>query len=233
MGVEIRWFGHATFTFSDGAASVLVDPFFKENPACGEIPADLRADVILISHAHWDHLGDAAEIARQRGIPIVGTPEVTRLFEAEGVKVEKMNLGGNLDLGFASVRGSVKMVPAFHTSGFPGDGREVGVPVGYVIRLGGLRIYFAGDTCIFSDMKLFAELEGGIDVACLPIGDRFTMGITEAARAVELIKPRIVIPMHYNTWPRIQQDPQQFRQRVEGTGTRCLILAPGQAATVD
>ena len=193
--VKFTYYGHACFLLDDGQYKVLCDPFLTGNPKATVKVEDVEADFILITHAHGDHLGDAPEIADRTGAGLVGIPEVLGVCEARvpGLKQHPMNLGGSLTLPF----GKVRMTLAQHSSGVPG-----GIACGYVIYMGGLKIYFAGDTALFSDMQLIGKKDD-LDYAILPVGDNYTMGLEDAALAAQLLNARHVIPVHYNTWPII------------------------------
>ena len=219
--VKVKFLGHAAFLI-EGSRKILIDPFLTGNPKAAVKPEDVEADLILITHAHGDHIGDAAEIARRTGAKIVAMYDIANyLVESEGgITTIGMNYGPTEVDGVKIVQ-----VPAWHSSS---DGKYgIGNAAGYIIKLDGKTIYHAGDTFVFRDMELFAELYGPIDVALLPIGGHFTMGIREAAKAVEFLKPRKVVPMHYNTWPPISADPEEFRKLV-GDKAEVVVLEPGE-----
>jgi L-ascorbate metabolism protein UlaG (beta-lactamase superfamily) len=190
-------------------------------------PEELDPDIIAVTHGHRDHLGDTIEIGKRTGCRIISIHEVANYIKSKGVFAEGMNKGGTMN-----VEGiTLTMTDAIHSSsidasGFSFDG---GCPAGFVIGIGGHSIYHAGDTAVFGDMQLIGELYEP-ELALLPIGDRFTMGIKEALKAVELIRPKIVVPMHYNTFDVIRQDPFVFKQFVETkTGTKVVIMKPGES----
>ncbi len=212
--MRIRYLGHAAFQLI-GSKNILIDPFISGNPLAAE-PVG-TPDLILVTHAHGDHLGDAIEIAKRTGVPIVCMYDISQ--HIRGIETYGMNYGP------AKIEGvDIVMVPAWHSSSI--DGQEIGNPAGYIVKMDGKTVYHAGDTFVFGDMALFSELYGPIDVALLPIGGFFTMGPREAAKAVELLKPRIAIPMHYNTFPLIRQDPEEFKRIVDDKA-RVEILPPG------
>lgn len=219
--VGIRFLGHAAFEIK-GSKRILIDPFLTGNPKAAAKPEDFdKVDLILITHAHGDHLGDAVEIAKRTGAKIVAMYDIsTYLVESnKGITTIGMNYGPTEIDGVKIIQ-----VPAWHSSS---DGKtNIGNPCGYIIEIDGVKIYHAGDTYVFKDMELFAELYG-IDVALLPIGGHFTMGPKEAAKAVELLKPKYVIPMHYNTFPPIAQNPEEFKELV-GDKAEVVILNPGE-----
>ena len=205
--VKFTYYGHAAFLLDDGKSKVLADPFLTGNPKASIKAEDVECDYILVSHAHGDHLGDAPEIAKRTGAPIVAVPEVIGVCEARAGKLNScpMNLGGSLNLPF----GKVRMTLAQHSSGVPG-----GIACGFVIEIGGLHVYFAGDTALFSDMQLIGRKDR-IDYALLPVGDNYTMGLEDAAQAAQWLAARHVIPIHYDTWPIIEQDVKMYKQLTE------------------
>ncbi|GAB6134571.1 metal-dependent hydrolase [Thermococcus prieurii] len=219
--VKVKFLGHAAFLI-EGSKKILIDPFLSDNPQAAVKPEEVEADLILVTHAHGDHVGDAVEIAKRTGAKIVAMFDVANYIaqKAEGVEVIGMNYGPTEVDGVGIVQ-----VPAWHSSS---DGvHSIGNPCGYIVKLDGKTIYHAGDTFVFLDMGLFGELYGPIDVALLPIGGHFTMGPREAAKAVELLKPKKVVPMHYNTWPPISADPEEFK-RLVGDKAEVVILKPGE-----
>jgi L-ascorbate metabolism protein UlaG (beta-lactamase superfamily) len=227
--LSLQYIGHSAFNLTDGTNTVLVDPFITGNPVATVRAADFNPNTILLTHAHNDHMGDTIPIAKRAGSHVIALFEIANWLSASGVE---QTTGGNMGGTSAFAGGTVKFTPAWHTSSYQD---ELGVhaitpPAGLVVRFGGKTIYFAGDTCLFSDMKLIGE--EGIDVAVIPIGDAFTMGPTDAARAVEFLLPKVVIPCHFNTFPLIAQDAELFKREVEErTGSRVEPLKPG--ATID
>ena len=220
--VKYTYYGHSCFLLDDGKYKVLCDPFLSGNPQAAVKPEDVACDYILITHAHSDHLGDAPEIAARMGAELVGVPEVLAVCEKRqtGLKKHPMNLGGSLALPF----GKVRMTLAQHSSGVAG-----GIACGYVIYIGGLIIYFAGDTALFSDMQLIGHKDK-LDYAILPIGDNYTMGLEDAAMAAQLLHAHHVIPVHYNTWPVIAQDVQHYKEITEAmTPSAVHIVNPGES----
>lgn len=221
---RIHYIGHSAFELSDGTNNVLIDPFITGNPSATAKAGDFSPQTILLTHAHNDHVGDAVEISKRTGATVIGTFEIATYLGTKGAKTIGANHGGTV----AFAGGTVKFVPAWHTSSYEEDGQFVapGVPAGLVVRFGGKTIYFAGDTCLFGDMNLISEEV--LDVAVLPIGDHFTMGPANAIRAVKLLRPGLVIPCHYNTFPPIQQDGAAFASAVEAqTAANAVALAPG------
>jgi L-ascorbate metabolism protein UlaG (beta-lactamase superfamily) len=204
-----------------GGARLIVDPFLAGNPTAVLEPERVEADYVLVSHAHGDHLGDALPIARRTGATIVANHEIATWAGGEGVATHGMHIGGGHDFPF----GRVQLTIAHHGSSFP-DGRYGGSPCGFLLEIEGRRIYHACDTGLFLDMQLIGE--GGLDAAILPIGDNYTMGPKDAVRAVRLLAPKVVIPIHYDTFELIAQDASAFARAVAAeTGARCVVMRPG------
>ena len=216
---EITFLGHAAFKLGEeGKETLLFDPFVTNNPLAPLKLEEIKADYILISHGHFDHLGDAYEIAETNGATIIATAEIAGQAGENGLNAHAQHLGGRHRFPF----GSVKLTLAFHGAGVPG-----GHACGFVVEYYGKKFYFAGDTALFGDMKLIGELDA-LDLALLPIGDNFTMGIDDAVVAASFLKAKTVIPYHYNTWPLIEADPEEFKRKVEKkTGSKCVVLPPG------
>ena len=215
--MELQFLGHACFLLDDGARKVLTDPFLSGagHPDWAE---QVRPDYIFLTHGHGDHVGDAAAIARRTGAAVCCTADLAdAVFAPAGLPVQGGNLGGRFSAPF----GSVKLVPALHGSGVPGC-----LSCGFLLEMGGKKIYHAGDTALISDMALLAE--ENIDVALLPIGDFYTMGPEDALRAVEMIRPGLTIPMHFNTMPPIVQDGDAFASAVQADGFPAKVLQPGE-----
>jgi L-ascorbate metabolism protein UlaG (beta-lactamase superfamily) len=225
---KLTWLGHGSWLIEMGDQRVLLDPFLTDNPAATWRPANVgKINHILISHGHYDHIADAVEIAKQTGASIVAIFEIAQWFTKQhGLKTTLgMNLGGATELPW----GTVKMIPALHSSDLP-DGSYGGNPAGFLLTVAGKRIYFACDTALFSDMKLYAH---GVDVAILPIGDLYTMGIDDSITATQLIEPRTVLPAHYNTWPPIEQDAGRWAERIKSeTNATPVVLAVGESFEV-
>jgi L-ascorbate metabolism protein UlaG (beta-lactamase superfamily) len=224
MTTRIRWLGHAAMALETAGYNILIDPFFTGNPKAAISADQAKADFILISHGHADHVGDAIAIAQRTGATVISNYEISVWLEAQGLKkVHGQQHGG----GFNHPFGRVKLTLAFHGSALP-DGSNGGNPCGFLIYLkDGKKIYHAADTGLFGDMKLIGE--EGIDLAILPIGDNFTMGPDDSLRAIKLIEPKKVMPIHYNTWPIIAQDASAWAAKVKAqTSAEPIVLQPGE-----
>ncbi|HOT04128.1 MAG TPA: metal-dependent hydrolase [Methanolinea sp.] len=217
--MKLTWFGHSCVLL-EGSRNVLIDPFVPDGTV------DAAPDVVAVTHGHSDHMGDAASY----GVTVVAINEVAKYLRTKGVDAEAMNIGGTIDV--KGVR--ITMTPALHSAWIEeaGIGCNGGCAVGFVIRMDNKAVYHAGDTALFSDMSLIGELYHP-DVALLPIGGRFTMGPEEAMVAARFIGAPLVIPIHYNTWPPIVQDPSAFKRALERTtDCRVRVLAPGESLTI-
>jgi len=225
--MQVTFLGHSCFLF-EGGTSILIDPFITGNPVAKTKPEDINPDLIFVSHGHADHLGDAVAIAKNSGATIVSVFELASYCGKFGVQTHAMHIGGSKRFGQVQV----KLTPALHGSGLideEGTIQYLGNPCGFLFSLDGKTVYHAGDTGLFSDMSLISRRHA-VDLALLPIGDNYTMGPDDALEAVKLIKPSLVIPMHYNTMPLIAQNPAEFKQSVESeTPARAIILKPGES----
>lgn len=226
--MQLRFLGQSAFLLTSGDHRVLIDPFIEGNPMSPvtlEEALEWNVDAVLISHAHGDHWGNALDFGRA-GVPIIGTAEIGGYAAAQGAEnAVGMNIGGT----YRTDWGSVTLTPAWHSSSFP-DGTYGGMPTGLVVEMDGVRVYHAGDTCLFGDMRLIGDR--GLDAALLPVGDHYTMGPEEAARALELLRPRVAIPMHYGTFPPLVGDPQVFAREGQGRGVDVRVLSPGETTEV-
>jgi L-ascorbate metabolism protein UlaG (beta-lactamase superfamily) len=225
MSTRVQWLGHACLLIESDGKRVLIDPFLTGNPMAGAKPEEVEADVILVSHGHEDHLGDTVAIAKRTGATVVANYELGNWLKGQGLtKVHGMQHGGGCQVDPLI---HVQLTIAFHGSTLPGGGYG-GNPCGFLITFAdGTRIYDAADTGLFGDMKLIGE--EGLDLAILPIGDYFTMGPSDAIRAVKLIQPKAVMPIHYNTFPPIKQDVHAWAERVkEETAARALVPESGE-----
>lgn len=224
MATKLTWYGHATLGLETGGYKIIVDPFFSGNPAASISADAVEADFILVSHGHGDHIGDGIEIAKRTGATIISVNEIAVWAGNQGVKSHGQHLGG----GFKHPFGYLKLTLALHGSALP-DGSNGGNPCGFLLTTNdGQKIYLAQDTGLFGDMKLIGE--EGLDLAVVPIGDNFTMGPDDALRAVQFLQPKVVIPIHYNTWGLIAQDENAWAERVQKeTSTKAVVLKPGES----
>jgi L-ascorbate metabolism protein UlaG (beta-lactamase superfamily) len=223
MAVDIRWLGHACFELRSGGTTVLVDPFLSQNPKAAAQPGELEPDVILLTHGHFDHILDTVDIAKRTGARVLAIVELANELGNEGLDVVDPNIGGTVKFDW----GWVKLTPAWHTAVSPKGTPHM--PAGLLIHIGDRTIYHLGDTALFSDLQLIARRGDRIDVALVPIGGHYTMDRWDAVTAVEFIKPRQVIPCHYDTFPPIETDAQAYKADVESGGfaDEVLILQPG------
>lgn len=232
MAIKLTWLSHASWLIESGDARILLDPFFTDNPAAKSKAEDFE-DIthVLVSHGHFDHVADVASIAKRTKATVIAGFEVAQWFGKQGLEnTIAMNIGGTTPIAIGEEAfGDAKMVPALHSSELP-DGSCGGTPAGFVLTLGGQRVYFACDTAYFGDMKFYAY---GVDVAVLPIGDLFTMGIDDSIEVIKLIEPKAVLPTHYNTWPPIEQDAKVWASRVnQETTAKPVVLAVEASYTV-
>ncbi len=228
--MKITFLGHSAFLI-EGSKAIAVDPFITGNPVSQADASEIKADLVLVSHGHGDHLGDAVQIARQSGGKVISVYELANYCARKGAEVHGLHVGG----GNSFDEVYIKLTPAWHGSGKDsetGPAEYLGTPCGFIIRMDGKTIYHAGDTGLFGDMELIGRLNE-IDVALIPIGDNYTMGPDDALEAVKMLKPNLVVPMHYNTFPVIRQDPELFRQLVESnTDSKVKVLQPGKSLNI-
>jgi len=220
--VKLKYFGHECWQIESEGKRIIVDPFITGNPFAPIKPSDVNVDAILVTHGHGDHLGDSIDISKRIKAPIIGVYELVTYAIAKGATGHPIHIGGGYRFGF----GHVKATIAHHGSMAP-DGSYLGNPCGFLITMGGKKIYHSGDTGLFLDMKLIGEMNA-IDVALLPIGDNFTMGIDDAVKAVEFLKPKFAIPMHYNTFDIIKADPEEFVRKVKPP-PKAVVVMPGSS----
>lgn len=223
--MKISYHGHAVVQIQTNGKTILIDPFITGNSLTDLKAEEVKADAIILSHGHNDHVGDTVAIAKRNDALVIANADLTTYLSWQGVKTHGMNIGGAWEFDF----GKVKFTQAFHGSGYTTNDHEIiycGMPTGILFMSEGKTIYHAGDTGLFSDMKLIGERHP-IDVAFLPIGDNFTMGPEDAAYAAQLLKAKMVVPIHYNTFPPIKQDPHRFIEMLEAKNGK--VLNPGEA----
>jgi L-ascorbate metabolism protein UlaG (beta-lactamase superfamily) len=224
----LTYYGHSAVQIHDAKFTILIDPFITGNPLAplksSEVP---KCDFILVTHGHSDHLGDTVLLAKRHKSTVIATWELAQHLAKKGLIVHPMSAGGAHDFPF----GRVRVTPAIHGCG--GDPEPDGetpppnTPVGYLVTFGKKTVYHAGDTALFSDMKLIGD-RGPIHIACLPIGDNFTMGVEDAAKANEFLNAERCVPIHYNTFDLIKADPKTFQFKIEKQGKKCTALNPGE-----
>lgn len=228
--MNITFLGHSGFVLKEGSVTIAIDPFIKNNPVAPK-DIDINPEFILVSHGHGDHAGDALDIAKRSDSMIISVYELANYYARQGVRTHAMHIGGSHDFGLFKV----KLTQALHgnSSGSEhGPAEYLGNPCGFLVTFGDTIIYHSGDTGLFSDMSLIGSMNN-IDVALIPIGDNFTMGPQDALEAVKMLQCQSVIPMHYNTWPLIAQDPDLFKKAVEEqTKSKAIILKPGQTIEI-
>lgn len=223
--MKISYHGHSVVKIEAKGKTILIDPFIKGNSLTDLNVDELQPDYILLTHGHNDHVGDTFELAKKSDALVIASPEIETYFSWKGLKTHGMNIGGSYEFEF----GKIKFTQAYHSTGYETVDEQIiylGMPMGILLTIDGKTIYHAGDTGLFSDMKLIGERHP-IDVAFLPIGDNYTMGPEDAAYAAKLLGAKTVVPIHYNTFPVIKQDPYQFVEMLpNGQGK---VLEPGDS----
>lgn len=221
--MKLKYFSHSAFQITTkNGEKILIDPFLDGNPTSPVKSDDVSADYIVLTHAHGDHIGDTFKIAKKSNSTVIAVNELANYCAEKGAKAHNMHIGGAYNFPF----GKVKFTIAHHGSQTP-DGQYAGEPAGVLLTIDGKTVYHTGDTGLFYDMKLIGEMNP-VDYMLVPIGDNFTMGIDDAVKAVEFVNPKNVIPMHYNTFPVIKEDPENFKSRIEKTGKKCRVLNFGE-----
>lgn len=229
--MKITFQGHSCITIENDRSHLIIDPFLTGNPQAKLTPDQVEANVILLTHAHNDHLGDTVSIAKRNKALVVCSHEMATWLSWQGVEAHGMSIGGSFSFDF----GRVQMTPAFHGNGYVDEERQeiiyMGMPAGFVIQLDGKNLYHAGDTSLYSDMQLIKR-KYAIDLAFLPIGDNFTMGPEDAILAAEWVGAKQVIPVHYNTFPTIEQDPQRFVEKLSEKEIKGTVLKAGESISL-
>lgn len=221
--MKLQYLGHSAFKLTlEKGLSILIDPYLDKNPLAPLKASDLKADYIVLTHAHGDHLGDSASLARQCNPLFICVSELARYLGMKGLRTHAMQIGGAFEFDF----GRLKLTPALHGSATP-EGSYAGLAAGVIIRSEGICLYHCGDTGIFLDMKLIGELDR-VDYMLTPIGGNYTMDIHDALKAVDMVNASTAIPMHFNTFPLIEADPLLFQKGIESQGRKCIILKPGE-----
>ena len=226
----IEFCGHSCFLLRDGRHSVIIDPFLSGNPVAVRKPEEVSVEAVLLTHGHGDHIGDAIAIAQRNNATIIAPYELATYSGKKGAQVHPMHIGGGRDFPF----GRVKLTQAWHGSAVFDDGDipiYTGNPCGFILTIGSTTVYHAGDTGLFGDMKLIGD-RNDIDCAFLPIGDNFTMGIDDALYALELLQPKKVIPLHYDTFPVIEVEVSDFTDGAKQKGYECIVLKPGESTAL-
>ncbi len=224
--LKITYYGHSVFLLDDGKTKLIIDPFLEGNPLSPIKEKDVNVNYIVVTHGHGDHLGDAVAISKRCDAPIIAVNELANYVASKGAKAHNMHIGGGFNFPF----GRVKFTIAHHGSS-SGEGTYTGEPSGVLVTMGGKTVYHTGDTGLFSDMKLIGEMNP-VDILLLPIGDNFTMGIDDAVKAVELVNPKFVVPMHYNTFPVIEADPNVFIAKVKANGFNGKVFNFGETVEI-
>lgn len=223
--MKVEYLGHSVLLIETNQKNIIVDPFVKGNPQCPISLNDLpKIDYVLVTHGHSDHLGDTVEISKRDDAIAISNFEICEYLETRGIKTHAMHIGGSFNFDF----GSVKLTPAFHGSSI-NEGKNVlyaGMPSGFLINSNGKKVYHAGDTGLTLEMQLLREEM--VDVAFLPIGGNFVMDASDAVRATSFIMPKVVVPIHYNTWDVIKSDAEKFKVDVEKLNVQCVVMKPGE-----
>ncbi|WP_424769216.1 metal-dependent hydrolase [Paenibacillus sp. sgz302251] len=229
--MEIIYHGHSCVQIVSGEKSLIIDPFLRGNELAVTKAEDIKTDAVLLTHAHIDHILDADAIAQKNDAPVVAIVELATYMSWKGVNTIGMNIGGTVDLGFAKA----KMIQAFHSSGIVLEEEKnimyAGMPAGFIIQIEGLNILHAGDTALFGDMKMIGDRHP-IDIAFIPIGDHFTMGPEDALQAAEWYNAKLVVPVHYDTFPPIRQDSEHFVELLSEKGIKGQVMKPGEKLTL-
>lgn len=224
--MTVKFHGHAVLSFTDNDCDVIIDPFITGNELTDLKVEDVKVDYIILTHGHNDHVGDTIEIAKNNDATVIAPVELSDYLSKQGLNTVDLNVGGEEEFEF----GKVKFVHAFHTSSFTddqGNNHYTGEAMGLILNIHDKTVYVTGDTGLFGDMELISKVNGPIDACFIPIGGHYTMGIDDAVYAINnLIKPVLVVPVHYDTFPPIKADPEEFKDKVN---VICEILKPGES----
>ncbi len=226
--MRLTYLGHSCCLLETAKARLIIDPYLNDNPAAKIKAVDVKCDFVLVSHGHEDHSGDAVEIAKRCDATVIANYELAEYLGAKGAKTHAMNPGGAHNFPF----GRVKLTLAHHTSSVEAGLHPIylGVPCGLLIQADGKTVYHAGDTALFMDMQLIGR--AGLDLALIPIGDNFTMGPDDAVLALDYLKPKVAVPIHYNTWPIIAQDGAAFAAQAAKSAHTVRALKAGESLDV-
>lgn len=226
--INIQFLGHSCFLVESEGRKIIIDPFLNGNPGAALKAEDITVDAILVTHGHADHIGDAVTIAKQNNCNIIAEDKLALHLSQHGVDVHRLGIGGAFNFPW----GKVKLVQAQHGASIEGDQENVsGTPTGFIVTMGGKTLYHAGDTGLFGDMKILGELNN-IDVALLPIGDNFTMGIDDSVVAAKWLNASQYVPMHYNTFDIIKQDPNEWLEKMKKNNLNGEVLNVGQTMLI-
>ncbi|MBS1518547.1 MAG: metal-dependent hydrolase [Bacteroidetes bacterium] len=220
---KIIYHGHSFVEIRHNDSVIYIDPFITHNPLCDIKPDQGKCDYIILTHGHGDHFGDTVELASDKKVKVIAMFEISEYLQKKEINSHPMSIGGAFEFPF----GKVKLTIARHSSSLP-DGTYAGEPAGIILNLGDKTVFHAGDTALFYDMKLIGEMNS-IDVAFLPVGDNFTMGIDDAVKASEFLNAKIVVPIHYNTFDVIEINVDDFKRKIESIGRICRVMAPGDS----
>ena len=224
--LKLTYHGHSCFELEGDGHRIIVDPFINGNAHAKVKPSQIKVEAVLVSHGHGDHVGDAVEIAKSNGCPVISNYEIALWMEKKGVQTHPMHIGGSHDFAW----GRLKLTPAVHGSALP-DGSYGGYPAGFLIWMGGKCVYYSGDTGITSDMSLYGKLHP-INLALLPIGGNFTMDASDAVEAASMLQAKQAMPIHYKTFPIIEAEPKEFLDRLVEKGIVPRVCAPGETIEV-
>jgi L-ascorbate metabolism protein UlaG (beta-lactamase superfamily) len=223
--LKITYHGHSAVELSSGSNNIIIDPFITHNPHAKIKVADVKVTHIVLTHAHDDHFGDTMEISKNNSAQVIAVHELAEYLGAKSINAHGLGIGGRANFPF----GWIKTTIAHHSSSY--GGQYMGDPAGMLINIDGKTIYHAGDTGLFLDMKLIGEMNS-IDLAFLPIGDNYTMGVDDAVKAAEFLNCGTVVPIHYNTWPPIEADTNEFKRKIESIGKKCIVMDSGSSIEI-